>query len=268
MHILAIYVAEKLLHKESLLLPAVHKTFSSIASDVARTTNVNMGENDILVTARWLLSNLIVYLQHHLSYACRIKKHGTLLYRSNGDLLTALSIALYKGKLKKDVTAHANATMEVHPTHHADKINALIHKQIQKFLTANLTTTYRFDQIEVDVLVSEIDPQLWSFMKSITRSISERRGYDVKANKMHTSPYHIHKILCLFCLCGLMFCTDDHCSIPLHTLVTDTIDRWGGSTELIRILNRLRVCASADTLARFIQHKVEERQRWVLNKIV
>ena len=78
-------------------------------------------------------------------------------------------------------------TMEVHPTHHADEINALIHKQIQKFLTADLTTTYRIDQIEVDVLVSEIDPQLWSFMKSIKRAISERRGYDVKANKMHTS---------------------------------------------------------------------------------
>ena len=159
------------------------------------------------------------------------------------------------------MTAHANTTMEVHPTHHADEINALIHKQIQKFLTADLTTTYRFDQIEVDVLVSEIDPQLWSFMKSITKSISERRGYDVKANKMHTSTYHIQKIRCLFCLCVLMFCTDDRCSIPLHTLVTDTIDRCGGSTELIRILNRLGVCASADTLARFIQHKVEECQR-------
>ena len=98
--------------------------------------------------------------------------------------------------VNKDVTAHANATMEVHPTHHADEINALIHKQIQKFLTAYLTTTYRFDQIEVDVLVSEIDPQLWSFMKSITRSISECKGYDVKANKMHTSPYHKSGYLC------------------------------------------------------------------------
>ena len=79
---------------------------------------------------------------------------------------------------------------------------------------------------------------------------------------------YIHKIRCLFCLCVLMFCTDDCYSIPLHTLVTDTIDRCGGSTELIRILNRLEVCASADTLARFIQHKVEEHQRRVLNMIV
>ena len=64
-------------------------------------------------------------------------------------------------------------------------MHSYIAKQIQKFLTADLTTTYRFDQIEVDVLVSEIDPQLWSFMKSITRSISESRGYDVKAKNAH-----------------------------------------------------------------------------------
>ena len=44
-------------------------------------------------------------------------------------------------------------------------------------------------------------------------------------------------------------------------LLTDTINHCGGSTGLIRILNRLGVCASADTLARFIQHKVEECQR-------
>ena len=62
MHTLAIYVGEKLLHEESLLLPAVHQTFSSTVSDIAHTVNVNMGENEILVTARWLLSNLIVYL--------------------------------------------------------------------------------------------------------------------------------------------------------------------------------------------------------------
>ena len=41
LHTLALYVGEKLLHEESLLLPAMHQTFSSIVSDVARTANVN-----------------------------------------------------------------------------------------------------------------------------------------------------------------------------------------------------------------------------------
>ncbi len=39
-------------------------------------------------------------------------------------------------------------------------------------------------------------------------------------------------------------------------MVTDLVESQGGSTLLIRILNRLGVCASADTLARFIQYKV------------
>ena len=40
LHTLVIYVGEKLLNEESLLLPAVHQTFSSIVSDIACTVNV------------------------------------------------------------------------------------------------------------------------------------------------------------------------------------------------------------------------------------
>ena len=40
LHTLVIYVGEKLLHEESLLLPAVHQTFSNIVSDIACTVNV------------------------------------------------------------------------------------------------------------------------------------------------------------------------------------------------------------------------------------
>ena len=51
-----------------------------------------------------------------------------------------------------------------------------------------------------------------------------------------------------------MFSTDDKCSVPMHTLMTDLIESRGSSV-LIKILNRLGVCSSADTLSRFIQHK-------------
>ena len=57
-----------------------------------------------------------------------------------------------------------------------------------------------------------------------------------------------------------MFCTNDRCSIPVHTLITDTIESCGGSTQLVRTLNRLGVCSSADTLARAIQYRVKERE--------
>ena len=45
-------------------------------------------------------------------------------------------------------------------------------------------------------------------------------------------------------------------SPALHTLLTDIVEGQGGSALLIRLLNRLGVCASLDTLKRFIQYKV------------
>ena len=56
-----------------------------------------------------------------------------------------------------------------------------------------------------------------------------------------------------------MFCVDDCCSFPLHILTTDLVHSQGGTAQLIRILNRLGVCVSLDTLSRFIQSKVEIR---------
>lgn len=57
----------------------------------------------------------------------------------------------------------------------------------------------------------------------------------------------------------MMFCIIEDYTIPLHTLITDVIDGQGGSAMLIKILNRLGVCASADTLSRYIQHKCTNR---------
>ncbi len=46
----------------------------------------------------------------------------------------------------------------------------------------------------------------------------------------------------------------------LHNLVTDTMEGQVGSALLIKILNRLGACSSADTLARYIQHKSTNRK--------
>ena len=68
--------------------------------------------------------------------------------------------------------------------------------------------------------------------------------------------YHTRKIRRLFILCSILFCTDDRCSLPLHTLLTYVIDSQGGTALLIKLLNRLGICSSIDTLSRFIQHKM------------
>ena len=100
-----------------------------------------------------------------------------------------------------------------------DDINTRVHQQIQKFLAADLNVAYPFDKLDIDRLVSKIDPQLWAFITPITRSISERKGYNVKTNQPETLAYHVKKVRCLFCLCSLMFCADDRCSVPFSSLV-------------------------------------------------
>ena len=47
----------------------------------------------------------------------------------------------------------------------------------------------------------------------------------------------------------------------LRTLMTDVIASQGGSALLVQILNRLGVCVFADTLARFVQYKVNTRDQ-------
>ena len=69
------------------------------------------------------------------------------------------------------------------------------------------------------------------------------------------------KVWRLFCLCSLLFCTDDRCHLPMHNLITDVTESFGGSSVLIKILNRLGICASADTLARSIQFRVAQREK-------
>ena len=111
--------------------------------------------------------------------------------------------------------------------------------------------------MDINKLVSDMDPTLWSFISSLTRSISERRG-TAKVSDPTTPTHHIKKVHRFFSLCVLLFCTDDWCYLPLHNLITDVVESLGGSTQLVQILNRLGMCSSADTLARSIQYREQE----------
>jgi hypothetical protein len=44
--------------------------------------------------------------------------------------------------------------------------------------------------------------------------------------------------------------------MPIHTLLADVTEGQGGFSLLLKVLNRLGVCTSADTLSRCIQHKL------------
>lgn len=101
-----IYVGEALLNDEAMLLPSVHTFFHQQVQEISGVYNINTTNTELesSVTPRWILSNLTNALKHHLKTICKIKKHGTILYRKDGDMLGALSKALHKNKLLTNST--------------------------------------------------------------------------------------------------------------------------------------------------------------------
>ena len=129
-------------------------------------------------------------------------------------------------------------------------INERIHRQIDSKKLAIDPET-----LEIDRLVQAVDPVVWDTICILTQSTTERHK---KPSSQSESSKTIKKIRRLFLLCQIMFCIDNTCYMPFHVLAADLIDSCGGSSELIKILNRLGVCVSNDTLLRHIQQKVQE----------
>ena len=55
------------------------------------------------------------------------------------------------------------------------------------------------------------------------------------------------------------YLTQTGAALYLCTLLTDLVDAQGGSSELVRTLNRLGAIASADTHQRYAQFLVEKK---------
>ena len=97
-------------------------------------------DTNVSVTPRWILSNLTTSLGHHLSCACKIRKLGTIIYRSNSDLLLALSNQMNTSEVKSGIPnvsdesiCNDNVLDEV-----AEQINTTFHAQIRKCLQEDL----------------------------------------------------------------------------------------------------------------------------------
>ena len=75
MSMTTVRVGEAILVQQGLLLPDVHNYF---LQQINASFSTSGKENSL--SARWVLSNLTITLQHHLSYVCKIRKCGTLLY--------------------------------------------------------------------------------------------------------------------------------------------------------------------------------------------
>ena len=254
-----VYVGEELLQGKAILLPAAHDYFLEQCDEIHATIDLQIAQAKTKITSLWVLSNLTSALQHHLVHACKARRYGTLLYRSNTDLVLLLQQSL--SKLRQHEKKHSSdpTLQTVHSCPQKlgmddvlDDLNAEILGQCRRYLGRDKTFLDEYSTLDIDEEIEQIYPILWKAVCMLTRSASERRGI---VNKQPKSNEEHRKKLSL-----MMFCADDRCSMPMHIRIADLVESQGGTAFLIQALNSLGVCSSHDTLKRFIQSKVDTKK--------
>ena len=212
-------------------------------------------------TSRWLLSHLSNHLGSNVGFICKHKKYGTLLYRKNGDILKALSKALGKAHQTQKSEAHmrkeySNVIACTHKSNVNNEIsqqtivqacvvlNSRINKQIK-----DLIDTYHKDPLMCETFdpvkyLQELDPLLVQCIQVLTRPVRERRQLFNHQDLLDSSGTTQSKSMKqLYTLSTIFFCTNSQCNMPLQYLLSDAILCLGGSTELVKILNRIGAVA-------------------------
>ena len=126
----------------------------------------------------WLLSGLTANLQHHMTYTCKVRKYGTLIYRPNTDLIPSLQKAMWSLRQSQVSKVELNAQSETvlqDSTQRSsravlDDLNSQVHKEVRRILTKDGETSFQYDRIDIDTLIKEANPQLWEAICLLTRS--------------------------------------------------------------------------------------------------
>ena len=100
------------------------------------------------------------------------------------------------------------------------KLNSKIHSSIDTMLKEDTVQPHSIEDIDIDKVIDNLDPDLWKAICLLTQPLSARA--------IRTTS-HVRKVRRMFCACVLLFTTNCQCSLPLHTLLTDVIETCGGS---------------------------------------
>ena len=96
-NLVTIEVMEILQSENAVLLPQVYERFQTLAlqyqGKISETTN-----DYHLPMSRWLLTYLNNKMGSYMSTVTKHKRYGVVIYKTNGDLLLALSKALHDAK--------------------------------------------------------------------------------------------------------------------------------------------------------------------------
>ena len=257
-------VAETIYKQEAILLPTAYDMLTKLMRDQAV-----IGDKGI--SKQHLFSHLKQTLNKHLACCTLQKSAGTLLYRKDGNLLLALTKVLQrerKGKLDGE-GEHSSSNNESSNSNQQDEpqtdnsllakvcttMNTKLHHQAQKFMDKRKTDEMDLTSLDMDQLIDSIDPALWSMIINLTKSCREA----IRPDKHPLT--HSRKLRCFYCLCVMLFITNNQCNKPLHVLLTDVLASHIGAQDKIKILNQLGAVASEDTHARYCQDIVQKKRQ-------
>ena len=176
---------------------------------------------------------------------------STVLYRYGGDLFYALNVA--RGQVRNLTKKTAdNLSTENNLSETCHSLNMKFHANM---IEQDASSHHRIEDVDIESFIKDLDPDIWKAICFLTQPLSStaKTGTD--------SSNHTCMIRRCFCVCILFFSTNSRCSFPMHTLIVDAVETCGGLSRLQKLLNRLGVCASQDTHARYIQHRVQKRMK-------
>ena len=250
----ALKYAKVMSHDEALLLPAVYSSFQSEFLAMCQIFPSLSGlVLDHIPSIRWFLSHLHKVFQGGLKVHCVHKRYGTVMFYHNYDLVKALSHAL--GQLHNSkATCNCTSTNDKAVQTENDSglhqaalcLNEMLHAQVKYFNKIYKFNINALTSISVASIVSNMNPQLLSFVRTATQSVRSSRCKQFSAVPVS----NVKALRQLYSICVLLFCTNSTCIMPFHVLITEAIIFHGGSKELVRILNRIGAAASLDTSSR------------------
>ncbi len=221
-------VVKLLVDRQVMLLPSIHDHFTRYVWEIVAAKGFQEPQYLKGITSRWILSDLTANLQHHIAYSCKVRKYGTLVYRPNADLLSLLSKEVWK--LRNSNSSQDYSFMDSGTTGSStdsgtmamgtlercfDHLSQLIFTQINTFCATDAQSIFDYDELDLDDLIKQIDPQLWNAVCLLTRSTSELRGTS-KVNNPLSPTYHTKSFVCL---CYVQFCFAQTIGAPCHCIL-------------------------------------------------
>ena len=160
-----VMVAVTIRKDNAILLPSVHKHFASLLKQPPTS-----GER----THRWLLKELEKVLGHHMTSTCKQKKHGTVLSRTGGDLMNALSCALSASSKPATNTEATSAVTEksacicsiedkVHEV--GEFLNHKLHNLASTMIDNDKREPFDYQTLDIDKQMELVDPALTQHIK-------------------------------------------------------------------------------------------------------